>query len=216
MNAIAHSHFDLLSHSLSLILPIAYADTVPNASLIRMIDLGPFKHRVDDGLPLRKAAYQLLDTLIDTPHRIDIQEFIKVVMNGVKDEDDIAILTYQILYKLAVYHGAAFLQQIDEIPNLVMKGIRDKLKEAKGPDAAAAAAATAAASKSTVPPAAAAAASSSSSGQTEQAQAERAKGTHSADSQSPSTTKHVHELLIDVYCRRSSRSSTSVIRDDTN
>lgn len=142
--------------------------------LIRVIDLGPFKHRVDDGiiyshietraktfltlrlfisiilcqlcicvymclwfisipgLPIRKAAYQALDSIHDScPHRLDMSEFIRQVRKGLNDTDDIQILSYQILDKIALWQGAALLETLDELPPLVMKGVKEKLKEAK-------------------------------------------------------------------------------------
>lgn len=41
----------------------ALAETAIRKELIDEIDLGPFKHKVDRGLPVRKAAFQLLETV---------------------------------------------------------------------------------------------------------------------------------------------------------
>lgn len=40
-----------------------------NADLIRTVQMGPWTHKVDDGLEARKTAYETLYTLVCT-HRI--------------------------------------------------------------------------------------------------------------------------------------------------
>lgn len=55
--------------------------------------MGPFKHSVDDGLDLRKAAFECMYTLLDSClDRLDIQTFLTHVENGLRDHYDIKML----------------------------------------------------------------------------------------------------------------------------
>ena len=54
--------------------------------------MGPFKHTVDDGLDLRKAAFECMYTLLETClDRLDIFEFLSHVEDGLKDHYDIKV-----------------------------------------------------------------------------------------------------------------------------
>lgn len=47
--------------------------------------MGPFKHTVDDGLDLRKAAFECMYTLLDSClDRLDVFEFLNHVELGLK------------------------------------------------------------------------------------------------------------------------------------
>lgn len=74
--------------------------------------MGPFKHTVDDGLDIRKAAFECMYTLLDSClDRIDIFEFLNHVENGLKDHYDIKMLTYLMAAKLAQISPLAVLQR---------------------------------------------------------------------------------------------------------
>ena len=54
--------------------------------------MGPFKHTVDDGLDLRKAAFECMYTLLETClDRLEIFEFLNHVEDGLKDHYDIKV-----------------------------------------------------------------------------------------------------------------------------
>jgi hypothetical protein len=117
LNAVLHSAFDLVADRLGAILPMVFAETAVHPELIREVDLGPFKRRIDDGFPLRKAAFQCMDTLVDvvwgsshgggnggngavdvSPDALPMAEFVRRLHDGLcDDENDIQLLTYQVL-----------------------------------------------------------------------------------------------------------------------
>ena len=60
--------------------------------MIREVEMGPFKHTVDDGLDLRKAAFECMYTLLETClDRLDIFEFLNHVEDGLRDHYDIKV-----------------------------------------------------------------------------------------------------------------------------
>ncbi|KAG5024111.1 hypothetical protein JHK85_020453 [Glycine max] len=66
ISTFAHNKPNLIKGLLPDLLPLLYDQTIVKQELIRTVDLGPFKHIVDDGLELRKAAFECVDTLLDS------------------------------------------------------------------------------------------------------------------------------------------------------
>lgn len=64
----------------------------------RTINLGPFKHKVDDALPLRKAALTVFSTCLEKcPGSLDIPAFMPVIAKALDDVEDIQLQTHQIV-----------------------------------------------------------------------------------------------------------------------
>ncbi|CAM6025452.1 unnamed protein product [Sphagnum balticum] len=66
LSTAAHNKPELVKDLLPTLLPLLYDQTVVKKELIRIYDLGPFKHIVDDGLELRKGVFECMDTLLDS------------------------------------------------------------------------------------------------------------------------------------------------------
>merc|ERR1711915_469934 len=75
-----------------------------------------FKHEVDDGLDLRKAAFECMYTLLDTCiDRLDIFEYLNHVIDGLKDHYDIKMLTYLMVARVSQLCPGAVLQKLDKL-----------------------------------------------------------------------------------------------------
>ncbi|XP_014472303.1 PREDICTED: cullin-associated NEDD8-dissociated protein 1 [Dinoponera quadriceps] len=115
-NSAAHNKPMLIRDLLDVVLPHLYTETKIKKELIREVEMGPFKHTVDDGLDLRKAAFECMYTLLDSClDRLDVFEFLNHVENGLRDHYDIKMLTYLMTARLAQLCPTAVLQRLERL-----------------------------------------------------------------------------------------------------
>uniref|UniRef100_A0A2K6U865 Cullin associated and neddylation dissociated 2 (putative) n=1 Tax=Saimiri boliviensis boliviensis TaxID=39432 RepID=A0A2K6U865_SAIBB len=106
----------LVRDLLNDILPLLYQETKIRRDLIREVEMGPFKHTVDDGLDVRKAAFECMYSLLESClGQLDICEFLNHVEDGLKDHYDIRMLTFIMLARLATLCPAPVLQRVDRL-----------------------------------------------------------------------------------------------------
>lgn len=110
-NSAVHNKPSLVRDLLPELLPQLYSETRVKKELIREVEMGPFKHTVDDGLDIRKAAFECMYTLLEQGlDRVDVMQFLEHVIAGLRDHYDIKMLTYLMTARLAHLCPAAVLQ----------------------------------------------------------------------------------------------------------
>lgn len=129
LNSASHNKPRLIRDLLPDILPHLYNETKVRKDLIREVEMGPFKHTVDDGLDIRKAAFECMYTLLHSClDRLDIFEFLNHVEDGLKDHYDIKMLTYLMLVRLSSLCPNAVLQHLDRIIEPLRSTVQAKVK----------------------------------------------------------------------------------------
>lgn len=109
-NSAVHNKPSLVRDLLPTLLPHLYGETKVRKELIRELEMGPFKHTVDDGLDIRKAAFECMYTLLEQGlDRVDIGQFLEHVQAGLKDHYDIKMLSYLMTARLATLCPNAML-----------------------------------------------------------------------------------------------------------
>jgi cullin-associated NEDD8-dissociated protein 1 len=108
-----------------------YGETRIKPELVREVDLGPFKHKVDDGYELRKAAYECCFTLLGAGFArvMDVPKFIKHLVQALTDENDIRMLAHLIIARLAAVAGASLLEGLEQLVEPLRLTLLTKPKE---------------------------------------------------------------------------------------
>ncbi|KAH8410584.1 hypothetical protein KR009_005701 [Drosophila setifemur] len=114
-NSAVHNKPSLVRDLLPTLLPWLYSETKVKSELIREVEMGPFKHTVDDGLDIRKAAFECMYTLLEQGlDRVDVMQFLDHVQAGLCDHYDIKMLTYLMTARLAVLCPDKVLLRLDQ------------------------------------------------------------------------------------------------------
>ncbi|KAL2477649.1 Cullin-associated NEDD8-dissociated protein 1 [Forsythia ovata] len=131
LSTAAHNKPNLIKGLLPELLPLLYDQTVIKKELIRTVDLGPFKHTVDDGLELRKAAFECVDTLLDSClDQVNPSSFIvPYLLSGLDDHYDVKMPCHLILSKLSDKCPAAVLAVLDSLVDPLQKTINFRTKQ---------------------------------------------------------------------------------------
>jgi len=135
LTSIIHSQISLIKVPIREFLPrifgFALTETVIRKELIEEVELGPFKHKVDKGLPIRRAAYQLLETLYEhCSGDVDINKIVDTLVQvGLTDTaEECVVLTLSILAKLCSRSAVVVISRMEQLINEFEKLFKANLR----------------------------------------------------------------------------------------
>ncbi|KAF9289311.1 Cullin-associated NEDD8-dissociated protein 1 [Mortierella alpina] len=129
LDAAAHNKPYLIRDVLGQLLPLLYEETKVVEELIRIVEMGPFRHRVDDGLEIRKSAFECMYTLLEKCRdRVEIFGFIDRILVGLVDQPDIKMLCHLTLVRLSIVSPTAVAQRLDDMVEPLHNTLTFKLK----------------------------------------------------------------------------------------
>ncbi|KAL6064787.1 Cullin-associated NEDD8-dissociated protein 1 [Balamuthia mandrillaris] len=131
LNYAAHNKPKLIREVLPEHLDALYEETKFKKELVKVVDLGPFKHKVDEGLENRKAAFECMYTLLDTClTKLDLHVFINQLVEGLNDACfDIKLLCHLMLVRLAGCAPVALVTNLDNLVEPLRKTVTTKARD---------------------------------------------------------------------------------------
>ncbi|CEI69384.1 Cullin-associated NEDD8-dissociated protein 1, C-terminal part [Fusarium venenatum] len=121
---------DMILPHLGKLMPYVLQESVIKKELVREVMMGPFKHTVDDGLEVRKSAYETLYALMETAFsRINNIDFYDRVVAGLKDDNDIRQLCNLMVTKLIAIDPDETTRRLNSIAEAYRTVLSVKLKD---------------------------------------------------------------------------------------
>jgi cullin-associated NEDD8-dissociated protein 1 len=130
VTAAAHHQPSLVEEHIQSIITPVLLQTI-ELKRERVVDLGPFKYRVDDGEPVRKAALGCIDTILDSMSgRLDLGELMPQLAKGVADaKPDVQMLCHQILTRICDMNPGAVLSNLEALLEPLNRTCTKPIKE---------------------------------------------------------------------------------------
>ncbi|KAL8763671.1 MAG: hypothetical protein Q9184_000566 [Pyrenodesmia sp. 2 TL-2023] len=130
LNSATHNKSEMILPSLTELVPLVMKESMIKPELIREVQMGPFKHKVDDGLEVRKSAYETLYTLMEGAYtRISPIDLFGRVTAGLGDEHEIKVLSNLMLTKLVYIDPEETGRHLDSIADRYRTILAFKPKE---------------------------------------------------------------------------------------
>ncbi|ERT01369.1 hypothetical protein HMPREF1624_02614 [Sporothrix schenckii ATCC 58251] len=130
LNSAANNKPELILGHLNELLPYIMEESKPKPELVREVMMGPFKHLVDDGLEVRKGAYETLYALMETAFsRISIISLFDRIIDGLGDEHDIRAMCTIMVSRLAYIAPEETTRHLNSIADKFRATLSNKLKD---------------------------------------------------------------------------------------
>ncbi len=126
----SHNKLFLVQDLLPSCIPPLLFQTRPDPSLIRVVNLGPFKHKIDDGLEQRKSAFDCLGILISKcwhslPEQISI---LGAIIGGLTDQYEVKLKCHDLIITLTQLSPTMMLSVLDQVVEPFTKTLTARVK----------------------------------------------------------------------------------------
>ncbi|KAF2453570.1 armadillo-type protein [Lineolata rhizophorae] len=130
VNAALRNKPHLVVPALGGLAPLVLGETEVRPELVREVAMGPFKIKVDDGLELRKSAYETLNALLDAAFpRLSLLPVFDRILAGVADDHNIRTLCLHMLTRLSTLAPDATRSVLNTLSGLFRTVLQTKPKE---------------------------------------------------------------------------------------
>mmetsp|Transcript_14247 Transcript_14247/g.24232 ORF Transcript_14247/g.24232 Transcript_14247/m.24232 type:complete len:251 (-) Transcript_14247:48-800(-) len=125
----------LLANYVNDLIQICLAETEIKKELISQVDLGPFKYTVDNGAPIRKAAFNLLQVMTDKFYYNQSAVVDATIAGFVDSNEDVQFVSLSFMINLIATCPVIVLNKLDQVVDRMREVYNKNAPQLKKQDA---------------------------------------------------------------------------------